>query len=63
MMRAVYELARKHDAQCYVSLENQMACGFGVCLGCAVRHGPGFAYVCTDGPVFRGDTIFWDDLP
>jgi dihydroorotate dehydrogenase electron transfer subunit len=32
-----------------------MACGFGVCLGCAVEKadgGEGYLHACTDGPVF-----------
>ena len=62
MMAAAHELARKHGARCWVSLENQMACGFGVCLGCAVRRESGFAYVCSDGPVFDADQIQWETL-
>ncbi len=62
MMLVAHELARKHGARCWVSLENQMACGFGVCLGCAVRRAEGFAYVCSDGPVFDADLIRWETL-
>ena len=36
MMRAVWELAREAGAACRVSLETNMACGFGICLGCVV---------------------------
>ena len=38
---------------CFISLEEQMACGIGVCLGCAIpaRSRP-FRYVCSNGPVF-----------
>ncbi|MCX6091210.1 MAG: dihydroorotate dehydrogenase electron transfer subunit [Candidatus Atribacteria bacterium] len=37
-----------------VSLEARMGCGFGVCLGCAVKkkEGSGYVHVCKDGPVF-----------
>ena len=50
MMRACAELAASHSVACYVSLENPMACGFGVCLGCAApRSAGGFALVCRDG--------------
>ena len=40
------------------SVEEQMACGLGVCLGCAVpaRSRP-FRYVCKDGPVFEASDI------
>ena len=63
MMAAAHERARKAGAHCFVSLENQMACGFGVCLGCAVRRAEGYAYVCTDGPVFDADEVRWEELP
>ena len=66
MMRAAYERAREAGARCQVSLENQMACGFGVCLGCVVQVSgtdAGFRYVCTDGPVFDGGQVAWEWLP
>ena len=55
MMRAVVALARKHDLPCLVSVEGEMACGIGACLGCALPLTDGtrpFAYACVDGPVF-----------
>lgn len=35
-----------------VSLENQMGCAMGVCLGCVVTTPQGYQRVCRDGPVF-----------
>ncbi len=63
MMRRTAEIAAKAGAPCRVSLENPMACGFGVCLGCAapLRDG-GFALVCRDGPVFDAADIDWQGL-
>ncbi len=55
MMRAVVDVARQHDVPCLVSVEGEMACGIGVCLGCALPLTDGtrpFAYACVDGPVF-----------
>jgi dihydroorotate dehydrogenase electron transfer subunit len=55
MMRAVVEMARTHSLPCLVSVEGEMACGIGACLGCALPLLDGskpFAYACTDGPVF-----------
>jgi dihydroorotate dehydrogenase electron transfer subunit len=55
MMKAVVEIARKHGVRCLVSVEGEMACGIGACLGCALPLTDGtkpFAYACTDGPVF-----------
>jgi dihydroorotate dehydrogenase electron transfer subunit len=64
MMRRAAELARAARARAFVSLENTMACGFGVCLGCAVpRAGGGYALVCRDGPVLAADDVAWEGLP
>ena len=60
MMRAVVELARSSDLGCFVSVEGEMACGIGACLGCAVPHTSGdrpFGYACVDGPVFDSARI------
>ncbi len=64
MMRRCAELADACGAAAVVSLENHMACGFGVCLGCAVplRSG-GFALVCREGPVFATDDVAWEGVP
>ncbi|HYB13274.1 MAG TPA: ribosomal protein S18-alanine N-acetyltransferase [Myxococcota bacterium] len=61
MMRRAAELALKAGCPCFVSLENPMACGFGVCLGCAVpRAEGGFGLVCREGPVFAANEIAWE---
>ena len=55
MLNAVGVMAAAHNVVCQVSLETVMACGFGVCLGCAVEKADssgGYFHVCTDGPVF-----------
>jgi len=59
MMQRARELASLARARCLVSLENNMACGFGVCLGCVVKTPAGFRYVCTHGPVFDAETLGW----
>jgi dihydroorotate dehydrogenase electron transfer subunit len=63
MMAAAAAIAAEHAVPCWVSLENPMACGFGVCLGCAapLRQG-GFALVCRDGPVLPADVVAWEGL-
>ena len=64
MMHACAVLAETNGADCFVSLENPMACGFGVCLGCAApRRAGGFALVCRTGPVFDAREIDWMGLP
>jgi dihydroorotate dehydrogenase electron transfer subunit len=53
MLWAVGRIAKAANVPCFISLEEQMACGIGVCLGCAIpaRSRP-FRYVCSNGPVF-----------
>jgi dihydroorotate dehydrogenase electron transfer subunit len=43
--------------ECQVSLENQLGCGVGACLGCVVKVRDGYARVCCDGPVFESDSL------
>jgi dihydroorotate dehydrogenase electron transfer subunit len=64
MMRRCAEIAAGAERPCCVSLENNMACGFGVCLGCAapLRSG-GYALVCRDGPMFDAAAMNWEGLP
>lgn len=63
MMRRAAELASSSGATCYVSLENRMACGYGVCLGCAVPNPQGgFSLVCSEGPVMPSTGVVWKDL-
>ncbi|MDD4204609.1 MAG: dihydroorotate dehydrogenase electron transfer subunit [Candidatus Delongbacteria bacterium] len=59
MMRSVAEFVERNNARCQVSLETPMACGMGVCQGCAVkkRDSEGYYLVCKDGPVFYSDQI------
>jgi dihydroorotate dehydrogenase electron transfer subunit len=59
MLCAVSEFALKKGIRGYVSLEENMACGFGVCLGCAVKTKGGFKRVCREGPVFDMDEVIW----
>lgn len=53
MLRALACLARARALVAELSLEEPMACGLGVCLGCVVKLASG-AYVpsCQEGPVF-----------
>ncbi|MDF1562681.1 MAG: dihydroorotate dehydrogenase electron transfer subunit [Deltaproteobacteria bacterium] len=54
MMRAAAELCEGAGLPLQFSLEANMACGIGICRGCAVARseGEGYAMVCQDGPVF-----------
>ncbi len=47
-----------------VAIETYMGCGTGVCLGCAVPRTSGvYDRACTEGPVYRADSVAWDVLP
>ncbi len=59
MMKAIGRIAIKSDLFCEVSLENMMACGFGVCLCCVEDTKAGHKCVCTDGPVFNVNELKW----
>lgn len=59
MMKAIAAIASKHNIACEASLENLMACGFGVCLCCIQETDKGNLCVCTEGPVFNIDTLKW----
>ena len=39
MLRAVKAYAREKQMECWVSLEERMACGIGACLGCVCKIG------------------------
>lgn len=75
MMAKTVELAGKFDLPIEVSLETAMACGWGICIGCAVKSVPdektasefpktpdGFIFqrACVDGPVFNGHRVVWE---
>lgn len=63
MLRAVQKLALEKNIPCQLSLEEKMACGLGVCLGCAVKIASDndevvkYKHVCKDGPVFWANEV------
>ncbi|MDO5036326.1 MAG: dihydroorotate dehydrogenase electron transfer subunit [Porphyromonas sp.] len=59
MMRAVAQYAIERGIPCEASLENHMACGFGVCLCCVEPTIEGHQRVCVDGPVFDVKELTW----
>ncbi len=74
MMAKTAEVAEKFGLPIEVSLETAMACGWGICIGCAVKSLPnekmesefpktadGYIYqrACIDGPVFNGRQVAW----
>lgn len=60
MLKAAAHMARYMSIPCQVSLEERMACGVGVCLGCPVKMKENkYKMVCKDGPVFDAKEIAW----
>jgi dihydroorotate dehydrogenase electron transfer subunit len=66
MLKRVAIIARDRNLPCQVSLEANMGCGLGACLGCALKGADGekphYVYVCRDGPVFSTRSIDWECL-
>jgi dihydroorotate dehydrogenase electron transfer subunit len=64
MLRAVRHYAMENGIRAFLSLEERMACGVGVCLGCVAAttkvdehsrvHN---ARVCVEGPVFDAEDV------
>jgi dihydroorotate dehydrogenase electron transfer subunit len=60
MLKALTELAKRKSICCELSLEGQMACGIGICQGCAVERTEDtakYALVCKDGPAFLSTEV------
>lgn len=60
MMRVLHEKCIKMNAKAplYVSMENRMACGMGMCKVCTCKTKNGNKTACKDGPVFLGSEVF-----
>ena len=61
MLKAVQAFAKEENIPCQISLEERMACGIGVCLGCAVKYvgsdDVNYKHVCKNGPVFNATDV------
>ena len=64
MLAAVARWAEDQGIRCLVSLENQMACGFGACFSCVapIRQADetvDLRRVCLEGPIFDAGRVAW----
>jgi len=69
MLSAICKIAESKNIKGFVSLEEQMACGIGACLGCAVKANSqkkktegtdtDYKMICKEGPVFPIEEIVW----
>ncbi|MDO4476069.1 MAG: dihydroorotate dehydrogenase electron transfer subunit [Lachnospiraceae bacterium] len=64
MLRAIKAYAAERQIECWLSLEEKMACGIGACLSCVCRTSEKDAHsqvdnarICTEGPVFEAGSI------
>lgn len=64
MLRALKAYALEHDIECWLSLEEKMACGIGACLACVCQSKEVDEHshvhnkrICKDGPVFLAQEV------
>ena len=64
MLRAIKQYAEENGIECYISLEERMACGIGACLACVCKTKEKDAHsnvnnkrICKDGPVFLSTEV------
>jgi len=66
MLRTVAEFCIEQRIPAQVAVEEEMACGTGLCFTCVVpvirKDGSGYDNLraCTEGPVFNPARVFWD---
>ena len=64
MLRAIKQYAEEQGIECYISLEERMACGIGACLACVCQSKEKDHHsnvnnkrICKDGPVFLSTEV------
>lgn len=64
MLRALKEYAIEKDIECWISMEERMACGIGACLACVCKSANKDGHtnvknkrICKEGPVFRAREV------
>lgn len=64
MLRAIKAYALEHEIECWVSMEEKMACGIGACLACVCQSREVDSHshvhnkrICKDGPVFLSTEV------
>ena len=64
MLRAIKNYAEEKGIECYISLEERMACGIGACLACVCKSKEKDHHsnvhnkrICKDGPVFLSTEV------
>ena len=64
MLRALKTYAEENNIECYISMEERMACGIGACLACVCKSKEKDHHtnvhnkrICKDGPVFLATEV------
>ena len=64
MLRALKAWAAEENMECWLSLEERMACGIGACLACVCQSKDVDSHshvhnkrICKEGPVFRAEEV------
>ena len=64
MLRAIKQYAEEQGIECYISLEERMACGIGACLACVCQSKEKDHHsnvnnkrICKDGPLFLSTEV------
>ena len=64
MLRALKAWAEREKIECWLSLEERMACGIGACLACVCQSKDVDSHshvhnkrICKEGPVFRAEEV------
>lgn len=64
MLRALKNYAADSGTECWISMEERMACGIGACLACVCRSKEKDGHtnvhnkrICKEGPVFRSEEV------
>ena len=65
MLERVALFYKDLPTEVYLSLEERMGCGTGICYGCARKvrtdRGVEMVRVCEEGPVFEASRVVWDE--
>ena len=64
MLKALKEYAREEKMECWISMEERMACGIGACLACVCKSKHKDSHtnvhnkrICKEGPVFLAEEV------
>lgn len=58
LMKDMYMASKDFDLKFYLSAENRMGCGIGICYVCTCKTKEGNKLVCKDGPIFEGEIFY-----